>query len=216
MIADFMRDIYRQSYSITSSMIARRSCIALWWLVCLVLIGGACIYPVITTFYTTHSFSSRAHIPTLDGIVFLQLDHPEELEAIRWLNDDVEGAPIIVESAAGSHYYGSFFRISAYTGLPTIVGRWGQVPWNVDMTQEEKEYRESAAKTIYKSEDVAEVQQVVADFDVTYVYVGHREISSYSGNKSANEFASFLQQKFSSFMDVAFQNEGVIIYKVRE
>lgn len=215
-VAGVFRDIYRQSHSFASSMIARRSFLALWWLVCLVLIGGACIYPVITTFYTTHSFSSRAYIPTLDGIVFLSMDHPEELEAIRWLNDEVEGAPIIVESAAGSHYYGSFFRISSYTGLPTIVGRWGQVPWNVDMTQVEIDDREGAAKTIYKSEDVAEVQQVIADFDVTYVYVGHREISSYSGNKSANEFAAFLQQKFSSFMDVAFQNEGVIIYKVRE
>jgi hypothetical protein len=46
--------------------------------------------------------------------------------------------------------------------------------------------------------------------------VGHREINSYKGDKSANEFAAFLQDKFSSFMDIAFQNEGVIIYKVRE
>jgi uncharacterized membrane protein len=90
------------------------------------------------------------------------------------------------------------------------------VPWNVDMTQQEIDYREGAARTIYESEDVAEVKQVIADFDVTYVYVGHREISSYKGDKSADEFAAFLQNKFSSFMDVAFQNEGVIIYKVRE
>jgi len=96
------------------------------------------------------------------------------------------------------------------------VGRWGQVPWTVDITQQEIEYREGAAKTIYKSEDVAEVQQVIADFDVTYVYVGYREIHSYSGDKTTDEFAAFMQEKFSSFMDIAFQNEKVIIYKVRE
>ena len=212
-IASFIRDIYRQLHRVTSSIIARRSFMALWWLVCIVLIAGASIYPVITTFYTTRDFGPE---PTLDGIVHLLRDHPDEYEAIRWLNSEVEGAPIIVESAAGSHYYGSYFRLSAYTGLPTIVGRWGQVPWNVDMTQKEKDYRESAARTIYKSEDVAEVQQVIADFDVTYVYLGYREINSYSGNKSKDEFAVFLQDKFSSFMDIAFENEGVIIYKVRE
>jgi YYY domain-containing protein len=219
-IAEFIREIYRQLYSVTSSAVARKSFIAVWWLVCIVLIAGASIYPVITTFYTTASFSTTSNSwdmePTLDGIVHLLRDHPEEYEAIRWLNSEVEGAPVIVEAAAGSHYYGSFFRISAYTGLPTLVGRWGQVPWNVDMTQQEIDYREGAARTIYESEDVAEVKQVIADFDVTYVYVGHREISSYKGDKSADEFAAFLRNKFSSFMDVAFQNEGVIIYKVRE
>lgn len=219
-VADFLRGIYRQSYSVTSSPVARKSFIAVWWLVCIVLIAGASIYPVITTFYTTASFSTTSNSwdmePTLDGIVHLLRDHPEEYEAIRWLNSEVEGAPVIVEAAAGSHYYGSYFRISAYTGLPTLVGRWGQVPWNEDFTAQEKEYREGAARTIYESEDVAEVKQVIADFDVTYVYVGHREINSYKGDKSTNEFAAFLQDKFSSFMDVAFQNEGVIIYKVRE
>ena len=219
-IAGFFRYAYRQLYSVTSLSIARKSFVSLWWLVCIVLIAGASIYPVITTFYTTASFSTTGNSwdmePTLDGIVHLLRDHPEEYEAIRWLNSEVEGAPVIVEAAAGSHYYGSYFRISAYTGLPTIVGRWGQVPWNVDFTSQEKEDRESAAKTIYESEDVAKVKQVIADFDVTYVYVGHREINSYKEDKSANEFAAFLQDKFSSFMDVAFQNEGVIIYKVRE
>lgn|GEM_PF-1520778 len=214
--AEFFRDKYRQLYSVTSSAVTRKSFIALWWLVCLVLIAGASIYPVITTFYTTASFSSRAHIPTLDGIKHLLRDNSEEYEAIRWLNSEVEGAPVIVEAAAGSHYYGSYFRISAYTGLPTLVGRWGQVPWNIDFTEQEKEYREGAARTIYESEDVAEVKRVIADFDVTYVYVGKREVNSYKGDKSENEFAAFLQDKFSSFMDVAFQNEGVIIYKVRE
>jgi len=44
-------------------------------------------------------------------------------------------------------------------------------------------------------------------YDVTYVYVGNLEREQYGVD---------VGQKFASFMDVAFENEGVTIYQVRE
>jgi uncharacterized membrane protein len=62
---------------------------------------------------------------TLDGAAWLQTTQPEDYAAIAWLNANVEGAPVIVEAPGDQHrayiYEG---RVSALTGLPTLLG-WG-------------------------------------------------------------------------------------------
>ena len=182
-----------------------KSALAVWWAACIVLIAGSCVFSLASVIDKTNEFSGDA---TLNGMAWMErnANYRSDYEAISWLRENVDGAPVIVE-AVGSHYNG-WFWVSAYTGLPTIVGRWGQVPtWILNITEEEARDREMAAETIYTSTDTDRVKEVLNTYNVTYVYIGYREHNKYGAN---------LSQNFSEYMDVAFENEGVTIYRVRE
>lgn len=172
-----------------------------WWGVCALLIACSLIYPVAATITMTDSFGRE---PTLDGLAFVEQSNPSESEAIKWLNDNVEDAPVIVEAAGG--YFTDYFRISARTGLPTILGCPGhELQWRG--SDRDFRGREEDINLIYQSEDVSQVESLLEKYDVTYVYVGNLEREQYGVD---------VGQKFASFMDVAFENEGVTIYQVRE
>ena len=172
---------------------------ASWWGICILLIAGSLIYPVTATITMSDSFGGE---PTLNGLAFVERSNPSEYEAIGWLNSDVKGAPVIVEAAGG--YFTDYFRVSARTGLPTILGCPGhEFVWRGSDFPE----RQEDVNLIYESEDIGEVQELLEKYDVTYVYVGHVEREQYGDE---------VGKKFAAFLDVAFKNEGVTIYKVRE
>ena len=97
--------------------------------------------------YTLLAVPARAReqgVPwTLDGAAWLQQSYPEDAAAIAWLNDNIEGTSVIVEAPGDQHrayvYEG---RVSAFTGLPTVLG-WGghQLQWRGN-------YDESGAREI--------------------------------------------------------------------
>jgi len=177
---------------------------ASWWVVCALLILGSLIYPVAATITFTDGFRAGVGEPTLDGLAFVQRSNPSEYEAIAWLNSEVAGAPVIVEAAGG--YFTDYFRVSARTGLPTILGCPGhERQWHGSDILFQG--REQDVNLIYESEDISQVQGLLEKYDVTYVYIGHLERERYGDE---------VGQKFAGFMDVAFNNEGVTIYKVRE
>ena len=58
---------------------------------------------------------------------------------------------------------------------------------------------------IYQSKSVEEAKNLLAKYDVEYVYVGPRERQKY-GLEGLS--------KFSAFMDEVFSAEGVVIYRL--
>ena len=173
---------------------------ATWWVVLGFLILGSLIYPVAASI-TMYDFNRS---PTLNGLAFVESARPSEYEAIAWLNSDVEGAPVIVEATGG--YFTDYFRVSARTGLPTILGCPGhERQWRGG--DELFVGREADIDAIYEGEDMAQVEALFQEYDVTYVYVGHLE---------REQYGEAVADRFAGFMDVAFANEGVTIYQVRE
>ena len=189
----------------SAQTIRRRLARASWWGVCALLLVCSLIYPVAATITMTDGFGRQ---PTLDGLAFVERTNPSESEAVKWLNASVGGAPVIVEAFGGWEAGGftTYYRISARTGLPTILGCpfhelqwrgsdrdfWGR-DWDIDL--------------IYESEDLGRVEELLDKYDVTYVYVGQVERDRYGVD---------VGERFVGFMDVAFENEGVTIYRVRE
>src|SRR5262249_21884945 len=60
--------------------------------------------------------------PTLDGMAYLRDKAPDELAAYEWLNERIQGIPVLLEAHGDS--YQEFTRVSMNTGLPTVLG-WG-------------------------------------------------------------------------------------------
>ncbi len=175
---------------------------ASWWAVCVVLVAGSLIYPIAATITFTGSFGGE---PTLNGLAFVERSRPSEYEAIQWLNSNVKGTPVIVE-AAGEDLGEGYFQISGRTGLPTVLGPSGKERlWRGSDILFRG--RKEDINLIYQSEDVSQVQELLEKYEVSYVYVGHLEREKYGDE---------VGEKFADFMDVAFENEGVTIFKVSD
>ena len=186
-----------------ASSVAARLVKSSWWGFLIVLVMCSLIYPVTATLSKTNAFSTS---PTLNGLAWLQDSHPEEWEAITWLNSNSSGAPVIVEAPGGA--YTDHGRVSTYTGLPTILG-WEhhERVWRPRCLDCDFVGRREDVDRIYESEDLNEVKALLAKYEVTYIYVGRLEREMYGVE---------VGEGFEKFMDVVYDKDGVIIYKVRE
>jgi len=174
-----------------------------WWAVLVVLILAALAYTGAAIPNRANAFVGYA---TLDGLAFLQRYHPDEAQAITWLNDNISGAPVILE--APGICYSDHGRVSAYTGLPTVLG-WKQheETWRSSDFDDLIQQRYDDIRYMYQSEDFDQVAPLLEKYDVSYIYVGRLE---------RQDFGTEITTKFDVWFDVAFRNDGVTIYKVNE
>lgn len=140
------------------------------------LILAGMLYPLYASLSRTGNFTTK---PTLDGSEYLLRAKPEDANLISWLNANVKGAPVIVEAPGdkyGAYQYNG--RISAFTGLPTLLG-WGghEHQWrgNYDVPA----IREPLIDTIYATTDDLRASEVMRQLNVIYVIVGQTELHRY-------------------------------------
>ncbi|HLA18584.1 MAG TPA: DUF2298 domain-containing protein [Dehalococcoidia bacterium] len=177
-----------------------------WAAATVMVIGAALVYTVTATMERTGGFRNEQSV---DGYVNVLRDHPGEYEAIGWLNDNVDGIPVLVEAVDKSFSDGA--RISARTGIPTVLG-WPRHEQIWRGSTGPFAGREDAVRRIYESDDPAEARELLHEYGVQYVYVGWLEREMYDPDGiSPQRF-----DKFSRFMDVVFQNEEVTIYRMAE
>ncbi len=143
---------------------------------------------------------------TLDGLAWLARHNPLEYEALQWLLAEVEargGPPPVVLEAVGGQYSG-FGRVSANTGLPTLLG-WPGHEWQWRGSDHpEPGRREPIVEQIYTARDLSLVSFLLDEFDVAFIYVGDLERDKYGPAG---------MQKFADALPVAFSNERVTIYR---
>jgi uncharacterized membrane protein len=166
----------------------------LWSLV----IAAALVYPVLMLLNKTNSFKPQQW--TLDGNAYLQVYHPDELLAMNWL--DTQPLGNIVEAWGGS--YTEFARVSEQTGFPTVLGWWGHEEqwrggWYAEILS-----RQNAIKQLYESSSWVDTDEIIATYDIRYIYVGYLETSTYHVSLD----------KFNQHLKTVYQNQTVTIYEV--
>lgn len=144
----------------------------------------------------------RTGPPTLDGLAYLRSTQPDEAAALDWLWANVRGTPVIVEAVGPS--YSEFGRVSARTGLPTLLGWPGhEVQWRGS------DYlfrsRERDVAEIYDGRDPARLGELLARYRVRYVYFGELERTRYG--RAADEW-------LGSQLRAVFRQGGVVIFEV--
>ncbi|MFZ1397052.1 MAG: DUF2298 domain-containing protein, partial [Candidatus Promineifilaceae bacterium] len=145
---------------------------------------------------------------TLNGLAQTAQFNPDEYAAIMWLRDNVSGTPTLVEAVGGQ--YSAYGRISASTGLPTLLGWAGhQYQWRGYSTPEPAE-REPIVQNIYTlpNWDNNNLASLLDQYGVAYIYVGNLERSTYGldGRLPGSN-------KFNEQLEVAYQNGSVTIYR---
>jgi YYY domain-containing protein len=174
-----------------------------WWIAALglLLIGAGLVYPVLGIPARAREYGGE---PTLDGAAHLRDRHAEDLAAIDWLNENVEGTPVILEAPADRYRaYDYEGRVSAFTGLPTLLGWAGhQHQWRGDY--DEPSRREPDIERLYASADAAETLTLLDRYGIRYVYVGPLERQRYPAAALG---------KFDQLLDVVYSAGQVTIYR---
>ncbi|MGD8848484.1 MAG: DUF2298 domain-containing protein [Anaerolineales bacterium] len=160
------------------------------------------IYPVIGTWTKTDGFNPPFG-RTLNGSMYPSYAPEADRTAVMWIDENLEDG-VIAEAVGGSYTY--YARISAHTGLPTVIGWPGhESQWRGGYV--EIGNRESDIRTVYTSPDWDQTEKILQQYAIDYVYIGPLERSSYR---------PLVEQKFMAYMDLIYQNEEVRIYATRE
>ena len=113
----------------------------------------------------------------LNALAYLEGTLPEDASGIRWLKANISGSPVVLEANGDS--YTTYERVSASTGLPTILG-WYVHEWLWRSDTSDLNVKSADIEKIYTSEDEQEVRRLLASYDVSYIFVGSKEKEKYS------------------------------------
>ena len=122
-------------------------------------------------------FPKRSAYQTLNATNYLETAIPDDAAAIRWLNDNVTGQPVVLE-ASGDSYQDYDNRVSAMTGLPTVLG-WYVHEWLWRNNLEEENQRKEDVQTIYTSSDAEQVKTLIEKYHISYLLIGSCEYEKY-------------------------------------
>lgn len=111
----------------------------------------------------------------LNSGIYLQDENMEDFLATNYINENIEGRPVLLEANGLSYKY--YNRVSVITGLPTILGwRTHEWLWHSDSSNGQVpdivEEREADIETIYTSDDIYEVKNLLDKYKVEYIYIG--------------------------------------------
>jgi YYY domain-containing protein len=125
-----------------------------------------------------HTLDSMAYMPYADYADFgvtMKLD--EDYRAIRWMQDNVQGSPVIVEANCVEYHWCSRFTI--YTGLPGVVGwNWHQRQQRA-MMSDQVYNRVNEINAFYATTDPAAAKAFLQKYNVRYIVVGQLERAEY-------------------------------------
>jgi len=143
----------------------------------------------------------------LDATTFLEQDFPQDASAIRWLKQNIKGSPVVLE-ANGDSYTG-YERVSASTGLPTVLG-WYVHEWLWRNNVPDLNEKSADIQTIYTSTDAETVKKLISRYDISYIFVGGQEKEKYG-----TELNDSVLQRLGS---IVFEEDmsGTYIVKVEQ
>ncbi len=190
----------------------------IWQSISLILLTGSLVYPILATPVRLDDRFPGPRPPTntLDGLAYMtvgQFEWPAgstiqlkyDYQAIRWLQDNVVGTPIIAEAKVGYYREGGM-RVAGYTGLPSILG---------GLHQGEQRYpaqvgeRDGPVTEFWTNPDPNRTWQIIQQLKIDYIYIGQVERVTH-GVTVGDKFEQLTQQ---GMLEVVFANEQTKIYR---
>ena len=136
-----------------------------------------------------------------------RLDLSEDYRAIRWMQDNVKGSPVIVEANCSEYRWCTRFTI--YTGLPGVVGwNWHQRQQRV-FTSTWVEARVADVGNFYNAVDDGSTTAFLDKYDVRYIVVGQLERAAYTPEGIAK-----FERLNRRYWQEVYQDGSTAIYEV--
>ena len=197
---------------------ARAKLRAAWTIGLSALILAAAVYPVLgTRDRISDRFYGSPTPLTLDGLAYAEgavyrdpkgdVDLSQDMAAIRWMRENLEGSPTVLEASTPTYQWGS--RISIHTGLPGVVG------WEWHQQQQRWDYRAEVSARIrdvdriYSTPSADAAAALIAEYGIEYIYVGELE-RLYYPPEGITKFADGLMPG----IEAVYDENGATIYRV--
>ena len=157
---------------------------------------------------SVHSWFGEVWKPSqykgLNATTFLETDFPEDVNGIRWLKENISDAPVVLEANGDS--YSEYERVSAMTGLPTIMG-WYVHEWLWRGNLSDLNAKIEEIQEIYTSTDETRVKELLEEYNVSYIFVGSCERNKYGADMN--------NDLLKSLGEVVFQDSEYPTYIVK-
>ena len=133
----------------------------------------------------------------------------QDYEAIRWIQENISGTPIIIEGTVPEYHWGN--RYTIYTGLPGVIGwNWHQRQQRAINSSQWVYDRIDDVNEFYQSDDLDRVQAIMNEYDIDYIVVGQLERAIYAAG--LEKFAA----QDDVMWDLVYSQQETQIYRVNK
>jgi YYY domain-containing protein len=174
-----------------------------WTFVLMLLVVSCAIFPVVSTFTRIRDMDAE---PALDGMEYMKEPNRGDYNAITWMQENIEGSPVILEASKDNSSYSYTSRVSANTGLPTVIGWsrherfWGRENAEVGKRIEDVSY-------IYSTGSEEKAIELMGKYNVSYVYMGQLERQTYNVRMEKFENKTYFEPVYKG---------SVTVYKLKK
>jgi uncharacterized membrane protein len=185
-----------------------------------VLLAGAFMYTITATTDKIGDRLNDSAPHTLDSMTYMNysqhfdgqmMDLSEDYRAIRWMQDNVKGSPVIVEANCTEYRWCTRFTI--YTGLPGVVGwNWHQRQQRGSTTNVQA--RVDAVGMFYTTLDTDSALSFLKQYQVKYIIVGQLEHNIYLTPDIAIDGLTKFEKYNGVFWKTVYQDSNTKIYEV--
>ncbi len=189
----------------------------IWQILLVVLLTSAAMYPLLGSVAKIKDRMAMDAPHTLDGMEFMRhatyydldtaLDLSQDYDAIRWMQDNLEGSPVIVEANQVEYHWAT--RYTVYTGLPGVVGwNWHQRQQRTITPHDWVFSRVDDVNRFYDTNDLEYAKAFLQRYQVSYIIVGQLEKAKYSP-----EGIFKFEQGLGSLWKIVYQDRDTTIYQ---
>lgn len=186
-----------------------------------ILIGGAFLFTLTGSMDKISDRMNPAAPRSLDSMNYMNyaehwdgntMQLSEDYRAIRWMQDNAAGSPVIVEANCTEYRWCTRFTI--YTGLPGVVG------WNWHQRQQrghvslDVQQRVDDIGSFYVTLDINNARMFLKKYEVAYIIVGQLERNVYPALDGVDGLSKFPAYN-GIYWDAVYQDGATSIYKVR-
>jgi YYY domain-containing protein len=194
----------------------------LWYIPAAILLFVSALFPIMAirgkAVYRLPPESQNMPV-TLDGDEFMKytpeynegypfpMDLNVDYQIINWLQDNVEGSPVIIEGISEGVLYKWGGRIAIHTGLPSVIGwDWHQKQQRTfDPLPQLVAQRIANANNLYITTDLEQAWRILRNYDVSYVIVGALENSRYAASGGLIKFDQMVSR---GWLEVVYEVES--------
>ena len=160
----------------------------IWQIFLYILVTGAILYPMLGSVAKIKDRMDLDASHSLDGMAFMKtaiymdldtaLDLSQDYDAIRWMQDNIQGSPVIVEANQVEYHWGT--RYTVYTGLPGVVGwNWHQRQQRTITPHDWVFSRVEDLNYFYDTTDLNYAEDFLKKYEVEYIVLGQLERAKY-------------------------------------
>ncbi len=195
------------------------------------LVAGAFLFPLLSTMAKIEDRIDPRTPHTLDGLAYMQyadyadewgdMNLSQDYRAIRWMQENVPGSPVIVEANLRNLYrWGSRFSID--TGLPGVVGwEWHQQQQRAVLPGSWVSDRIAEIDNFYLTTDIQKAIDFLKKYNVRYIILGQQERGYYSLPRLLQERGYANSQGLEKFEEAdgklwneVYRDGDTVIYEV--